>query len=122
VFGGAAELSAWGAGFAARPDGPLLVELRWRVVRPLGANYSVFAHLFDARGERVGQHDGEPELGLSPTGEWRAGQTVVDRFVVARPPRVEAGPYRLDVGLYLGDRRLPVGPGQDVAVLGPISP
>ncbi|HEV8636588.1 MAG TPA: glycosyltransferase family 39 protein [Chloroflexota bacterium] len=122
VFGGAAELAAWGAGFAERPDGPLLVELSWRVVRPLGENYTVFAHLIDAHGQRVGQHDGEPELGLSPTGGWEMGQTVVDRFAVPAPPQADAGPYHLQVGLYRGDRRLPVVPGQDVVVLGPIPP
>jgi 4-amino-4-deoxy-L-arabinose transferase-like glycosyltransferase len=120
VFDGAAELASWGAGFAERPDGPLLVELRWRVARPLGQNYTVFAHLIDGGGGRVSQHDGEPELGLSPTGGWVAGQTVVDRFALARPPGPGTGPYRLQVGLYRGDRRLPVGPGQDVVVLGPI--
>ncbi|HEY3079312.1 MAG TPA: glycosyltransferase family 39 protein [Chloroflexota bacterium] len=120
VFDGAAELAAWGADFAARPDGPLLVELRWRVAQPLGQNYTVFAHLIDAGGGRVGQHDGEPELGLSPTGGWTVGQTIVDRFVLPRPPGTGAGPYHLDVGLYRGDRRLPVGPGKDVVVLGPI--
>jgi hypothetical protein len=122
VFGGAAELAAWAAGFAERPDGPLLVELSWRVVRPLGENYTVFAHLIDARGQRVGQHDGEPELGLAPTGGWGIGQTVVDRFVVPGPRRAGAGPYQLQVGLYRGNRRLPVAPGQDYVALGPIPP
>ena len=122
LFGDAIELSGWGAGFAGRPDGPLLVELRWRVARPPGENYTVFAHLIDAAGQRVGQHDGEPELGLSPTGGWRVGQEVVDRFALPRPERAAAGPYQLQVGLYRGERRLPVGPGQDVVVLGPIEP
>lgn len=89
--------------------GRLTVTLYWRADAPPGADYRVFVHLLDLRGEMVTQHDGPPRRGRYPTGAWQRGDRVPDEHVLTVPPSA-AGPFSLAVGMYRADtlERLPV--------------
>ena len=50
----------------------LLVTLYWQALRSPSADYQVFLHLVDGAGQRVGQADGPPLMGLYPTSRWQA--------------------------------------------------
>jgi hypothetical protein len=102
------------------PDA-IAVELVWRSRAPLPADYKVFAHLLDAQGQGIAQHDGEPGLGLRPTSTWQPGQVIEDRFVIPLPQRAGAQPWRIDLGLYRGEERLRLSTGSDHVVLEPIA-
>jgi hypothetical protein len=112
LFGGIIGLK--GARFTpqARPGGVMAVELQWKAMGPVPANYKVFVHLTDDGGAVVAQHDGVPVSGERPTTTWEPGQIIVDRHGVFLPAQVP-GRLHLWVGLYdptTGERlRLPDG-------------
>lgn len=120
AFGGAALLTTAAYTSHATAGGAVTVDVQWRVLRPLGAPYSVFVHLDDASGQLKAQHDGIPAAGLLPTQDWRAGEVIDDRHGIVIPADLPPGGYRLDVGLYRADngQRLTLPDGQNQLTLG----
>jgi hypothetical protein len=103
-FADGVELLAWRA---ERDGGDLLLSLYWRAWAPPSRNYTVFVHLLDGE-RRVGQIDDQPNAGRRPTGAWRAGEVVHDRYRLAWPP---GGASAVLVGMYGPDgQRLPTEP------------
>lgn len=84
----------------AAGDGTLDLSLRWRVEAAPGRDWTAFAHLVAADGRTVAQHDGVPLAGTLPTSRWRAGDRVIDRFVLRLPADAPAGGAALRVGWY----------------------
>ncbi len=96
-FGGSLALEA----ATLTPEG---VVFEWRVLKPPGADYTLFVHMLDEQGKQIGQHDGEPFQAQYPTGLWEAGERVSDmrRFTIPLEAR------RIQVGWYARDgQRLP---------------
>jgi hypothetical protein len=93
-----------------RESDALRVTLHWQAARPVPADYSVFAHLVDANGQIVSQHDGAPQNGNAPTSWFAPDQIVADSFTMPLPG---SGRYTLRVGLYdaPSGARLPVFDG-----------
>lgn len=103
-------------GYTLQPDpaelspGALLnVTLYWKTDVRLGERYTVFNHVVDASGAKIGQKDDEPGHGFSPTVYWEPGKVYSDTFPVALDPEAKPGTYNLVVGLYrhINDTRLP---------------
>ncbi len=110
-------------GYDAVPrEGGLLVRLHWRCISPPDVDYTVFVHLQDGDGNRVAQHDGQPQGGAYPTSAWEAGEVVHDEHVLSLPSDLRPGDYRLQVGLYRleSGERLPVERlGDSATICGP---
>jgi hypothetical protein len=91
-------------------------------------DYTAFAHLIDAQGNKVAQLDWQPRdpLGLLPTTSWPQGWPVVDAQRLPLPPDLAAGDYTLLVGFYnwQNGKRLPAQGagviGGDAVGLGPL--
>ena len=115
-FGDAILLVGWDLG--RDDDGTFAVSLRWQVSRPPERDYSVFLQqlALDADGTSrvLAQIDTYPGYGGYPTGEWQAGQEIVDRLELAPAPvRIPPGDSSvLVLGLYdhATGERLPVLP------------
>jgi hypothetical protein len=84
----------------ARGERALDVTLYWFALRDMGGNVKAFVHLLDGAGQVVGQHDGDPVGGFTPTSRWRAGEIIADTHRIALPPGVPPGEYSLKAGLY----------------------
>ncbi|MHB1294786.1 MAG: glycosyltransferase family 39 protein [Anaerolineae bacterium] len=84
----------------AIPGTPLVVWLRWRALRDVQVNYSVFAHLLGADGQPVAHQDNWPQDGGYPTALWRAGEVVEDRYALVVDPAAAPGACALVVGMY----------------------
>jgi hypothetical protein len=102
-------------GYTIRPDpgalhaGDLLqLTLYWRATAPVSERYVVFNHVIDEAGNKIGQSDGEPQLGARPTTGWQAGEVIIDSYTIPLAPQAQPGAYRLMTGLYtrLGNARL----------------
>lgn len=79
----------------------LIVILNWRATATLEKDYTVFAHLVDARGNRISAYDSPPGKGKSPTTQWLPGRSVIDAVIVPIPEDAPLGEnYRLELGLY----------------------
>lgn len=119
TFAGAIELLGYDA---ARQPGALEVTLHWRNLEPLAVDYTVFVHLLDDRDQVIAQDDAQPGAGAYPTSVWDVGEAVIDTHLLALPPGLPAGQYRLRVGLYRLEtgERLPVDSDGDSVELGPI--
>jgi hypothetical protein len=89
------------------PGDVLPVQLTWSVHAALKRDYTVFAHLEDDEGHVYGYGDSAPRGGLYPTWAWAEGEVVVDTHVIAVDAEAPAGTYRVVVGLYSGDERMP---------------
>jgi len=84
----------------APAGGVLPVILRWQTTQSVEDSFVVFAHMVDADGQLVAQHDGVPGNGLLPLTDWNPGDTIDDRFAIRLPAELPPGDYRLRVGLY----------------------
>lgn len=91
------------------PGGLLNVTLYWKTDVRLNERYTVFNHVVDANGGKIGQKDDEPGHGFNPTIYWEPGKIYADTFPVGISPGAKPGTYRLMAGLYrhIDDRRLP---------------
>jgi hypothetical protein len=132
TFGG----EMWLLGYSAQQEGGRLeVALYWQALEAMEAKYKIFVHLLragegmsldGAQGEIVAQHDGMPRDWSYPTSMWGRGEVYVERIGLD-VSGVEAGAYRLAVGVYEPERERLVaidGSGRrlpdDRAVLGEV--
>lgn len=123
-FGDVARLVGYDlSGEAIGGGQPLRVTLYWQAgpSAPAGTDYTVFAHLIDASGGVVGQHDYPPVWGQRPTSGWRVGEYLVDVHDVSLLDGVSPadGQAHLEIGLYdpATLERLPLPDGSDAAIL-----
>ncbi|MFW6135672.1 MAG: protein O-mannosyl-transferase family [Chloroflexota bacterium] len=102
----------------ARANEVVPVTLRWRGLRSMGEDYTVFVQLIGPDGRLHGQVDSWPVQGSYPTSEWSPGEEVVDRYEVRLEPDAPPGDYRVEVGWYLLEtmRRLQVLDAEGTAV------
>ncbi|MCL4504753.1 MAG: hypothetical protein M1434_05415 [Chloroflexi bacterium] len=112
----------------AQQDGKLMVTLTWRVTAGFNEDYTVFMHLFDARGVKVAQADGRAKNGNFSTRWWLAGDVVTDTHTFELPKGLPAGAYTIKFGLYRpGDgARMPAFDAQrqpinDAAITQPVT-
>ncbi len=76
-----------------------LLLLYWRALKPMDRDYSVFAHLLDASGERVAQYESAPRRGNAPTRRWTPGELVVDALQISTASARAANNWRLEIGI-----------------------
>jgi hypothetical protein len=102
------------------PGQVLPVELRWQAVASRPTDYMVFLQLLAPDGTLIAQHDGLPQGGYWPTGQWVIDEIVVDRRGLDLPADLPAGDYRLITGLYnpVNGQRLATSAGVDFVDLG----
>lgn len=84
----------------AAPGGVIPVALRWRGLREMETNYTVFIHLVGPDGRLHGQADSWPVQGSYPTSQWEPRREVVDEYKVRLDSDAPPGAYRTEVGLY----------------------
>ncbi len=88
----------------------LAVRLAWSATQPIPANYGISLRLFDAAEQLRVSLDTQPGYGFLPTGLWRPGELVTDRYVIALPDDLSPGDgYRLQILLYRFPALEPVG-------------
>jgi serine/threonine-protein kinase len=91
-----------------RPGDTAQITLTWQVLNPIPEAYTTFIHITDAGGKIVTQLDRPPLQGRPPTNTWTVGSELTDPYNVILPRSIEPGMYEIQVGLYIGDDRLPV--------------
>ncbi|MBI4771570.1 MAG: hypothetical protein HY784_14455, partial [Chloroflexi bacterium] len=103
---------------AAAPGQTVVVTARWRGLRAMDADYTVFVHLLGPDGRVHGQVDAWPVQGTLPTSGWPPNETIDDRFEVRVPDDAPPGQYSVEVGWYLLATldRLPVLDASGVAI------
>lgn len=86
------------------------IRLYFEVLQPLTASYKVFVH-FDGAGTRF-NGDHVPVEGRFPTQYWVPGSFIVDDHLIQPEKAYQpSGVYRVFMGFFLGDKRLPVKSG-----------
>ena len=79
----------------------LIALMYWHASGDIDRNYTVFAHLVDAKGNIVAGYDDQPHKGTTPTSSWTHYAPVVDPIVMPIPADAPLGnDYRLQIGLY----------------------
>ena len=79
---------------------PVRVTLVWESLGQTTGNYKSFAHLVDEAGRLVVGSDMIPGNWQRPTTGWIAEEYVTDQHMLALPPGLATGTYRILVGLY----------------------
>ena len=127
-FGGMMRLEGVDLPAQAQAGAELPFTLHWKGRAPVDFDYTAFAHLLDAKGNKVAQLDWQPHdrMGVLPTSAWPQNWPVTDAQRLPLPPDLPAGDYTLLVGFYnwqsgtrlaaLGDRVV----GGDAVQLGPV--
>jgi len=97
-------------GEEARSGEEIPVTLRWRALRGMEQDYTVFVQLIGPDGQLHGQEDAWPVQGTYPTSQWNVGEEVFDPYRVRVSAAAPPGSYRVEVGWYLLTtmERLPV--------------
>ncbi len=96
------------------------VEVAWRAERDHLPDYTVFTQMLDLEtDERLAGIDTQPQKGAWPTSRWVKNEVIVDEYFVAVPPGLEAGAFKIIVGLYQPEtgQRLQLNNGQDYWLL-----
>lgn len=101
------------------PRQSMTITTTWQALAPPARDYTLFAHLLDARGEQVSGNDLPLTNGYYPASLWEAGEIVDHVHTLPIPFRLPAGAYRLVVGLYdpQTGQRLAVLDSQDTLVV-----
>jgi hypothetical protein len=101
---------------AVRSSGMLTLTLEWEARAAPGADYTLFAHVFDERGERVGQVDVPPADQRAPTSDWQPGRFYSRVQRIPLPPDLPPGAYHVAIGVYDPSTfaRLPLRPAPPV--------
>ncbi len=97
----------------AQRDDTLVLNLRWRVARPIVNDYAVSARLLGANGAWLGMHDIQPGLGALPTLKWIVRDGVL---LDPHPYTVTERPTHVALAVYERFRLTPLaGPEGEVA-------
>ncbi len=94
-------------------DIPLRFGIYLRSDGRIDGNYQIFTHVVAADGTLVAQADHIAGADSYPTSLWRPGSLILNRFEIRLPADTPPGQYQIAVGLYEGDRRLPLMDGRD---------
>ncbi len=109
------------AGYQFEPtEDYIRVTIAWQAQKSRLPDYTVFVQLLDAEtNQRLTGVDTQPFKGEWPTSRWVRGEVVVDQYVVAVPPDLPPGFYKIIAGLYRPQtgRRLTLPDGRDHFVL-----
>lgn len=91
------------------PGDSVTVTLYWTATGPIPEDYQVFVH-GDAIGGNAPRIHGDhfPARGKYPTDVWREGDVVLDPFTIRIPSGYGAKQLGINVGLYLGNYRVPL--------------
>ncbi len=92
------------------------ITIAWQAEKDYLPDYTVFAQMLEAEtNERLAGVDTRPLNGDWPTSRWVEGEVVVDRYLIATPPGLQPGFFKLIVGLYRPEtgERLILENGQD---------
>jgi hypothetical protein len=84
----------------AQPGDALNLTLYWQATERIYERYTVFTHILDERGDKVGQKDDEPQRGFKPTVVWQPGETIVDTVEITISSTAAPGTYRVVTGMY----------------------
>jgi 4-amino-4-deoxy-L-arabinose transferase-like glycosyltransferase len=95
---------------AAKAGQALQINLYWRALKAMDADYAIYLHLLDAQGNTVAQRDTVIRQADYPTSGWRPGELAVDVADLPLPAGLALGEYRLELGVYRMDtfERLPL--------------
>ncbi len=80
------------------------LALQWQCLNTPDKDYTLFVHIFDAKGQLVGQFDGQPYNGDYPTHLCERGDAIDDIRKIVLPPtakRIHMGWYDADSGARL---------------------
>lgn len=100
-------LTGWERG-AATPGQELAINLFWRSITPVGAQYNTSLKVLAADGHQVTQDDGPPARGVIPTTLF-FDTPLPDPKRLALPPDLAPGRYALQISVYDVATVTPVG-------------
>jgi hypothetical protein len=122
IFGDAVELVGYDLQFPGselHPGSDVVINLVWRAIAPVDADYTVTVQLLGPDGQVYGQRDASPLEGEAPTSTWSPGEVLDDVYRLTLAPDAPPGEYRSIVAMYLLEtgERLPVREDRDLVVL-----
>lgn len=94
------ELTGWRVTAVPGKPNALTVDLGWLAQARALTDYTAFAHLVDASGRIIAQHDQPPGGSENPTTLWVPGESVRSAFTLEGPPGTDMGGMKLRIGLY----------------------
>ena len=109
-------------GYDWQPEGEeVSVEIQWLVDEKLDDDYTTSVQIFDANGQKIGQHDGPPGNLYYPTSLWKMNETLVDGHTIVLAKGEQ--PHSMLIGMYSGPELKALAPSLTISLVddGPIS-
>ena len=100
VFGGALKLTGARIPAEARAGAPLDIALDWQPIGPIDRDYKLFVHVVDSADRPLAQGDRSLDVPGYPATAWQPGETLRTTSSIPLDGALEAGRYRVLVGLY----------------------
>ncbi|NJN65758.1 MAG: phospholipid carrier-dependent glycosyltransferase [Chloroflexaceae bacterium] len=112
-FGDGEAIRLWGYEVdpsALRSSGVLTLTAQWQALAPIASDYTLFVHVFNDQGQRVGHIDTLPGGAPSPTHAWEPGRFLTRHYPIPVQAGMPAGTIWIALGLYRPDdgTRLPL--------------
>ena len=82
-----------------QPRDVLAVTLYWQAEHNDLDSYEVQIRLLDAAGNVIQTHTAQPQDGQSPTGTWKAGETIADTHLLSIGKKLPPGSYQIQLAL-----------------------
>jgi hypothetical protein len=131
-FGPAIHFRGYDLDTTTATRGFLMLTVHWQARGAITNDYTLFAHILDASGMRIGGSDNPPGGAREPTSTWRPGGYVSATLQLPIRPKASPGTYWLAIGLYdpqtgarlnLGAMPQPQAPGdgENALLLGPLT-
>ncbi len=103
-FGDAIRLRGYDLDTSAiRTQGVITVTLEWEGTATPATNYTLFVHVLDAAGNKIGQADVPPGGARWPTSQWGVGRYISNIQQVPVRADAPAGTYHIAIGMYNPD-------------------
>ena len=102
-YGEGIELAAVDVGEMGEQSGTpgFPLTLFWHCQGTMDQDYSLYVHVFDRDGSKLGQRDSYPGGGLYPTSQWSVGAVIADRYWVPIKQQPQAPiAAEVEVGFY----------------------
>jgi hypothetical protein len=91
------------------PGENLTVSLHYSAISAMDRDYSVFIHIFDSTGAKVGQVDSYPGRGALRTSRWQPGYALKDTYSIPIAGSIETpSVLRVEIGIYDYDNMKPL--------------
>ncbi len=109
IFGEQIAFLGYSIDREVKPGTKFKIKYYFRCLKPIDEDWQIFVHMDSWGGFEQRIHgDHYPVFGKYRTSNWRVGEIIVDERTVRIPSSYSAQKIAVNIGFYIGDKRMPI--------------